>query len=69
MSGKIIEDDVEEACLDWLEALGYAVLHGQDISPDGEAPERAAYDVAILIDRFKTAFHTINPSLGSDACD
>ena len=36
-------------------------IHGPDISPDGDAPERAAYDANILIERFKTAFHNINP--------
>ena len=36
---------------------------------DGDAAERAAYDVTILIERFKTAFHTINPHLSSDSCD
>ncbi len=69
MSGKFTEDHVEQACLDWLEELGYGVLHGPHISPDGEARERAAYDSTILIDRFKSAFHTINPHLSSDACD
>ena len=49
MSGKFTEDHVEQACLDWLEALDYGVLHGLDISPDGDTPERAAYDVTILV--------------------
>ena len=53
MSGKFTEDHVEQACLDWLEALGYGILHGPDISPDGDVPERVAYDVTILIERFK----------------
>ena len=39
MSGKFTEDHVEQACLDWLEALDYDVLHGPDISPDGHAPD------------------------------
>ena len=69
MSGKFTEDHVEQACLDWLEELGYGVLHGPDISPDGEARERAAYDSTILIGRFKSAFQTINPHLSLDACD
>lgn len=69
MSSKFTEDHVEQACLDWLEVLDYSVLHGPDISPDGDAPERAAYDATILIDRFKTAFYTINPHLSADACD
>ncbi len=29
------ESIVEDAALAWLEALGYAVLHGPDISPGG----------------------------------
>ncbi|MDB4068600.1 type I restriction endonuclease subunit R [Pseudomonadales bacterium] len=69
MSGKFTEDHVEQACLDWLEALGYGVLHGPDISPDGDARERAAYDSTILVGRFKSSFQTINPHLSSDACD
>lgn len=69
MGDKFTEDHVEQACLDWLEELGYGVLHGPDISPDGEARERAAYDSTILIDRFKSAFQAINPRLSSDACD
>ena len=55
MSGKFTEDHVEQACLDWLEALGYGVLHGPDISPDGDAPERAAYDVTILNRTFQNS--------------
>ena len=67
MSGRFTEDHVEQACLDWLKELGYSILHGPDISPDGDNPERAAYDVTILIERFKTAFKKINPHLGADA--
>ena len=69
MSGRFTEDHVEQACLDWLKELGYSILHGPDISPDGDNPERAAYDVTILIDRFKTAFKKINPHLSADACE
>tara|TARA_B100000315_G_C14490205_1_gene547231 strand:+ start:929 stop:1123 length:195 start_codon:yes stop_codon:yes gene_type:complete len=63
VTGKLTEDHVEQACLDWLDELGYGVLHGPDISPDGDKPERAAYDVVILIDRFNAAFKQINPQL------
>ena len=69
MSGRFTEDHVEQACLDWLETLGYCILHGPDISPDGDKPERAAYDANILIERFKSAFHKINPHLNADACE
>lgn len=30
------ESVVEDAALAWLESLGYAVLHGPDISPIGD---------------------------------
>ncbi len=33
------ENHVEEACLEWLASLGYGVLHGPDIAPDGKSPE------------------------------
>lgn len=69
MSGKFTEDHVEQACLEWLETLGYSILHGPNISPDGDTPERAAYDANILIERFKSAFYNINPHLNADACD
>ena len=67
MNGRFTEDHVEEACLDWLEELDYYILHGPDISPDGDNPERVAYDVTILIDRFKNSFKKINPHLSADA--
>ena len=45
------------------------MLHGADISSDSLAPERATCDATILIEHFKTAFHTINPHLNADACN
>ena len=37
------ESQVEEAALEWFGRLGYDVLHGPDISPDGPQPERVSY--------------------------
>ena len=34
------ESLVEDAALEWLAGLGYAVGHGPDIGPEGSAPER-----------------------------
>jgi type I restriction enzyme, R subunit len=69
MTGKFTEDHVEQACLDWLDELGYGVLHGPDISPEGANIERAAHDAVLLIERFKNAFRQINPQLNDDACE
>ena len=35
MSG-ITESVVEEACVEWFRALGYATAYGPDIGPDGD---------------------------------
>ena len=37
MSAVFTESIVEDAALAWLEALGYAVLHGSDIAPGHNA--------------------------------
>ncbi|MFH0822466.1 MAG: hypothetical protein V2B18_06920 [Pseudomonadota bacterium] len=33
MTSKILESDVEQAALEWLESLGYPILHGPEIGP------------------------------------
>ncbi|MCP5415134.1 MAG: type I restriction endonuclease subunit R [Chromatiaceae bacterium] len=63
------ENHVEEAALSWLEALGYAVVHGPDISPDGPTPERTSYADVILADRLRDALTAINSHLPVDALD
>ena len=65
----ITEDIVEQACLGWLEELGYQVLHGPDISPDGADKERAAYDAVMLEGRLKDALQRLNPHLSTDALE
>ena len=37
------ESEVEDAALAWLAGLGYAVLHGPDIGPEGLVSERGSY--------------------------
>ena len=44
----LTESHVEEAALEWLAGLAYAVLYGPDISPDGAMPERGSYDQVFL---------------------
>lgn len=68
MSG-FTETPYDQFFLNCLKALNYAILHEHDISPDGASPERSAYDEVILIGRFKSAFHTINPHLSNRNCD
>ena len=44
MITRITESEVEDAALAWLEELGYTVVHGPDIGPEGSTPECSSYD-------------------------
>jgi len=57
------EDDVEAAALEWFAGLGYAVLHGRNIAPDGKATERVSYADVILSGRLHAAIDHLNPDL------
>lgn len=46
---------VESAALEWLEALGYAILHGPKIAPGESGAERADFSQVILEDRLRQA--------------
>ncbi len=63
------ENEVEDAALAWLAELGYAVLHGPDISPEGPAPERDSYDEALLTGRLREALTRLNPHLPAEALE
>ncbi len=63
----IYESDIEEAALDWLDELGYAVLHGPDIAPDAPDAERSSYSKVILERRFRDAVARLNPNIPADA--
>lgn len=47
------ESTVESAALDWLEALGWAVKYGPDITPGMRAAERRDYGEVILTQRLR----------------
>ena len=63
---KFSESQVEEAALEWLAGLGYAVLYGPDISPDGSMPERGSYDQVLLTVRLREALARLNPHLTAE---
>ena len=69
MSAKFTESHVEDAALSWLEGLGYDVVSGADISPDGGSPERASYADVILHERLHATLARINPHLPPEALD
>ena len=72
------ESVVEEAALAWMEGLGYAVVHGPDISPGGDTltlplsqREREQYSDVVLERRLRQALRHLNPdpaSRGAGGC-
>ena len=66
---KFSESHVEDAALEWLSGLGYAVLQGPDISPEGHAQERVSYDKVVLTARLRKALKRLNAQLPADALE
>jgi type I restriction enzyme R subunit len=57
------ESVVEDAALEWFEALDYAVLAGPTIAPGEPAAERAGYDRVVLEGRLRSALQKLNPKV------
>lgn len=64
---KYTESDLENATLEWLEELGFGIVFGPNIAPDGESPERESYKDIILVGRLRSAVSAINPNIPRDA--
>jgi type I restriction enzyme R subunit len=69
MTAIFAESTVEEAVLEWFEALGVSLLHGPNIAPGETAAERTSYNEVILPDRLRSALSALNPKIPSDAID
>ncbi|ARQ07756.1 Type I restriction enzyme endonuclease subunit [Macrococcoides canis] len=63
------ESYLEEACFEWLEEIGYEVVSGPDIAPDGQFPERASYRDVVLEGRLSDALVRINPGVSLSVID
>ena len=66
---KFSESHVEDAALEWLSDLGYSVLHGPDIAPDGSTPERISYSQIVLTGRLREALERLNPDLPAETLE
>jgi len=60
---KYTESELEKATLEWLHELGYEIVFGPAIAPDGETPERKNYSDIVLIERLRKAVAKINPHI------
>jgi type I restriction enzyme R subunit len=65
------ESVVEQAALAWLEALGYAILHGPDIAVGEPAAERTDpnFRDVVLERRLRQALVRLNPDLPAEALE
>ena len=66
---RFTESEVEDAALEWLVGLGWAVAHGPDIAPGALASERADYGEVVLEGRLRGALARLNPDLPDEALD
>ena len=65
----IVESQVEEAMLGWLDELGYQIAHGPDVEPEKLAAERDDFTEVVLSRRLRAALERINPGLPASAID
>ncbi len=65
----IVEQDIENAALEILQDLGYEIVHGPNIAPDGEIPLREDWGQVVLKSRLENTIRKINPSLKDDWID
>ena len=68
-SAAFTESEVEDAALEWLEELGWSVVHGPSIAPDTPNAERSDYSEVILERRLLDALDRLNPDLPAEALD
>lgn len=61
------EAAIEQALLEQLRGLGYAVTSDDAIGPDGKTPERESHDVVVLHQRLADAVNRLNPQLPPEA--
>jgi type I restriction enzyme R subunit len=55
------ESIIEEAALEWLAELGYAVGHGPQMAPGEVAAERDTFGDVVLVGRLRDAISRLNP--------
>ena len=62
----IIENDLEELCIDWLKDNSYEYVHSDEISYDGANQERAKFSEVVLKPRLIKSITDLNPNIASE---
>jgi len=63
------ESVVEEAALEWFEALGYALTGGQSIAPGEPGEERRTYADVVLDGRLRDALARLNSTVSREGLE
>jgi type I restriction enzyme R subunit len=63
------ESVVEEAALEWFEALGYTITGGPSIAPGEPGQERRTYADVVLDGRLRDALARVNPTVSREGLD
>jgi type I restriction enzyme R subunit len=61
------EDDLEQWAISELQGMGFAYLHGSDLSPEASTPARESFRDTLLLDRLSDAIKRLNPHLPQEA--
>lgn len=61
-----IEDNLEQAAMEWFRDLGYQTQYGPDLSPGGSFSERECFGDVVLYDRLYHALKRINRQYSDD---
>lgn len=64
-----IENDLEQAVLEWFQDLGYQTLYGPDISSGGSFAERESFGDVVLYNRLHSALKRINRQYSDNVID
>ena len=67
MPSILTESNIEDVALEILSELGYNILHGLDIAPNGINPQRKSYSDVVLVERPIVAVDRINPNIPEEA--
>lgn len=57
------EDQVEQVALSILKDIGYQILFGPDIAPDGPTPMRELYSDVVITEYLRNAIYKLNPDI------
>ncbi|MHB1267927.1 MAG: type I restriction endonuclease, partial [Acidithiobacillus ferriphilus] len=60
------ESTIEHHAIALFRELGYTYAFGPDIGQGGDHQEREDYIETLLLERLRTAIHTLNPAVPKD---